>query len=62
MVTWRGVESKPSVLEEEDLVTVSYMADKLDLETVGDIIAIIEDKVKIYLSLLTLFIEALQCF
>ncbi|KAJ7996283.1 hypothetical protein DPEC_G00235480 [Dallia pectoralis] len=30
---------------EEDLVTVSYMGDELDLETVGDIIAIIEDKV-----------------
>uniref|UniRef100_A0A8C7LF74 Bromodomain-containing protein 8 n=1 Tax=Oncorhynchus kisutch TaxID=8019 RepID=A0A8C7LF74_ONCKI len=29
---------------EEDLVTVSYMAEELDLETVGDIIAIIEDK------------------
>ncbi|XP_036443733.1 bromodomain-containing protein 8 isoform X3 [Colossoma macropomum] len=39
-----SVESKASVLEEEDLVTVSYMADELDLETVGDIIAIIEDK------------------
>ncbi|KAI4881144.1 hypothetical protein NFI96_019605, partial [Prochilodus magdalenae] len=39
-----SVESKTSVLEEEDLVTVSYMADELDLETVGDIIAIIEDK------------------
>lgn len=30
---------------EEDLVAVSYMGDELDLETVGDIIAIIEDKV-----------------
>uniref|UniRef100_A0A8B9K5H5 Bromodomain-containing protein 8 n=1 Tax=Astyanax mexicanus TaxID=7994 RepID=A0A8B9K5H5_ASTMX len=39
-----SVESKASMLEEEDLVTVSYMADELDLETVGDIIAIIEDK------------------
>ncbi|CAB1333108.1 unnamed protein product, partial [Coregonus sp. 'balchen'] len=29
---------------EEDLVTVSYMAEELDQETVGDIIAIIEDK------------------
>lgn len=29
----------------EDLVAVSYMADELDLETVGDIIAIIEEKV-----------------
>lgn len=32
-------------LVEEDLVAVSYMGDELDLETVGDIIAIIEDKV-----------------
>ncbi|XP_066502581.1 bromodomain-containing protein 8 isoform X3 [Hoplias malabaricus] len=39
-----SMESKASVLEEDDLVTVSYMADELDLETVGDIIAIIEDK------------------
>lgn len=31
----------------EDLVTVSYMEDELDLETVGDIIAIIEEKVQI---------------
>uniref|UniRef100_A0A4W5LEZ8 Bromodomain-containing protein 8 n=1 Tax=Hucho hucho TaxID=62062 RepID=A0A4W5LEZ8_9TELE len=30
---------------EEGLVTVPYMGDELDLETVGDIIAIIEDKV-----------------
>uniref|UniRef100_A0A1A7XVP7 Bromodomain-containing protein 8 n=1 Tax=Iconisemion striatum TaxID=60296 RepID=A0A1A7XVP7_9TELE len=29
----------------EDLVAVSYMGDELDLETVGDIIAIIEEKV-----------------
>ncbi|XP_060743186.1 bromodomain-containing protein 8 isoform X4 [Tachysurus vachellii] len=29
----------------EDLVAVSYMEDELDLETVGDIIAIIEEKV-----------------
>ncbi|XP_034738765.1 bromodomain-containing protein 8 isoform X2 [Etheostoma cragini] len=29
----------------EDLVSVSYMGDELDLETVGDIIAIIEEKV-----------------
>ncbi|XP_057677627.1 bromodomain-containing protein 8-like isoform X2 [Corythoichthys intestinalis] len=34
---------KVSELSEED-VTVSYMADELDLKTVGDIIAIIEDK------------------
>ena len=33
-------------LVEEDLVAVSYMADELDLETVGGIIAIIEEKVK----------------
>uniref|UniRef100_A0A8C1KRV1 Bromodomain-containing protein 8 n=1 Tax=Cyprinus carpio TaxID=7962 RepID=A0A8C1KRV1_CYPCA len=33
-----------AVLGEEDLVTVSYMAEELDLETVGDIIAIIEEK------------------
>nr|XP_046262165.1 bromodomain-containing protein 8 [Scatophagus argus] len=32
-------------LVEEDLVAVSYMEDELDLETVGDIIAIIEEKV-----------------
>lgn len=32
-------------LVEEDLVAVSYIGDELDLETVGDIIAIIEDKV-----------------
>ncbi|KAJ0050113.1 hypothetical protein NL108_011991, partial [Boleophthalmus pectinirostris] len=32
-------------LGEEDLVAVSYMGDELDLETVGDIIAIIEEKV-----------------
>ncbi|XP_028316238.1 bromodomain-containing protein 8 isoform X2 [Gouania willdenowi] len=31
-------------LVEDDLVAVSYMADELDLETVGDIIAIIEEK------------------
>ncbi|CAK6953826.1 bromodomain-containing protein 8 isoform X6 [Scomber scombrus] len=34
---------KASELSEED-VTVSYMGDELDLKTVGDIIAIIEDK------------------
>ncbi|XP_042348952.1 bromodomain-containing protein 8 isoform X2 [Plectropomus leopardus] len=32
-------------LVEEDLVAVSYMGDELDLETVGEIIAIIEEKV-----------------
>ncbi|XP_068596260.1 bromodomain-containing protein 8 [Brachionichthys hirsutus] len=34
-----------AALVEEDLVAVSYMGDELDLETVGDIIAIIEEKV-----------------
>lgn len=33
-------------LVEEDLVAVSYIGDELDLETVGDIIAIIEEKVR----------------
>lgn len=37
-------EEKVPELSEED-VTVSYMGDELDLKTVGDIIAIIEDKV-----------------
>nr|XP_046149473.1 bromodomain-containing protein 8-like [Oncorhynchus gorbuscha] len=36
---------KEAGLVEEDLVAVSYMGDELDLETVGDIIAIIEEKV-----------------
>ncbi|XP_029029989.1 bromodomain-containing protein 8 isoform X2 [Betta splendens] len=36
-------ESKVSGLSEED-VTVAYIGDELDLKTVGDIIAIIEDK------------------
>ncbi|XP_026226900.1 bromodomain-containing protein 8 isoform X3 [Anabas testudineus] len=36
-------EDKVSDLSEED-VTVAYMGDELDLKTVGDIIAIIEDK------------------
>lgn len=36
---------KASELSVED-VTVSYMGDELDLKTVGDIIAIIEDKVQ----------------
>uniref|UniRef100_A0A4W5JGT6 Bromodomain-containing protein 8 n=1 Tax=Hucho hucho TaxID=62062 RepID=A0A4W5JGT6_9TELE len=36
---------KEAGLVEEDLVAVSYMGDELDLETVGGIIAIIEDKV-----------------
>ncbi|XP_071317103.1 bromodomain-containing protein 8 isoform X2 [Trachinotus anak] len=38
-----STEDKVSGLSEED-VTVSYMGDELDLKTVGDIIAIIEDK------------------
>nr|XP_055035420.1 bromodomain-containing protein 8 isoform X2 [Misgurnus anguillicaudatus] len=38
------VDNKEAVLGEDDLVTVSYMAEELDLETVGDIIAIIEEK------------------
>ncbi|XP_037316686.2 bromodomain-containing protein 8 isoform X2 [Pungitius pungitius] len=37
--------SEEAGLVEEDLVAVSYMGDELDLETVGDIIAIIEEKV-----------------
>lgn len=40
-----SVEDKVSDLSEED-VTVAYMGDELDLKTVGDIIAIIEDKVR----------------
>ncbi|XP_056106179.1 bromodomain-containing protein 8 isoform X3 [Rhinichthys klamathensis goyatoka] len=40
------VEGKETELVEEDtVVSVSYMAHELDLETVGDIIAIIEEKV-----------------
>ncbi|XP_051955519.1 bromodomain-containing protein 8-like isoform X2 [Xyrauchen texanus] len=39
-----SVDNKEAILGEEDLVTVSYMAEELDLETVGDIIAIIEEK------------------
>ncbi|XP_013886555.1 bromodomain-containing protein 8 isoform X2 [Austrofundulus limnaeus] len=38
-----STEEKVAQLSEED-VTVSYMGDELDLKTVGDIIAIIEDK------------------
>ncbi|KAK5599623.1 hypothetical protein CRENBAI_018421 [Crenichthys baileyi] len=37
--------SEETGLAEEDLVAVSYIGDELDLETVGDIIAIIEEKV-----------------
>lgn len=40
-----AAEDKVSELSEED-VAVSYIGDELDLKTVGDIIAIIEDKVK----------------
>lgn len=42
---------KVSELSEED-VTVSYMGDELDLKTVGDIIAIIENKVQIKVELM----------
>ncbi|KAM4726720.1 bromodomain-containing protein 8 isoform 2-T2 [Anableps anableps] len=38
-----SAENKVAELSEED-VTASYMGDELDLKTVGDIIAIIEDK------------------
>ncbi|XP_066573210.1 bromodomain-containing protein 8 isoform X2 [Amia ocellicauda] len=38
-------EVKGELGEEEELVAVSYIGDELDLETVGDIIAIIEEKV-----------------
>ncbi|KAK1789273.1 hypothetical protein P4O66_015204 [Electrophorus voltai] len=38
-------EGRETELVEEDLVAVSYMGEELDLETVGDIIAIIEEKV-----------------
>ncbi|XP_049330834.1 bromodomain-containing protein 8 isoform X7 [Astyanax mexicanus] len=38
-------EGREGELVEENLVAVSYMGDELDLETVGDIIAIIEEKV-----------------
>lgn len=44
------VDNKDAVLGDEDLVTVSYMAEELDLETVGDIIAIIEEKVTLKLK------------
>ncbi|KAM6986632.1 bromodomain-containing protein 8 [Aplochiton taeniatus] len=37
-------KGKAPELGENDVVTASYMGDELDLETVGDIIAIIEDK------------------
>lgn len=41
----KGELGEEAGLVEEDLVAVSYMGDELDLETVGDIIAIIEEKV-----------------
>ncbi len=50
------MDYKEAVLGEEDLVTVSYMAEELDLETVGDIIAIIEEKVNQTLFMLFLII------
>lgn len=40
-----AADDKVSELSEED-VAVSYIGDELDLKTVGDIIAIIEEKVK----------------
>ena len=40
-----SADDKVSELSEDD-VTVSYIGDELDLKTVGDIIAIIEDKVQ----------------
>lgn len=43
--TVKGELGEESGLVEEDLVAVSYMGDELDLETVGEIIAIIEEKV-----------------
>lgn len=50
-----SVDNKEAVLGEEDLVTVSYMAEELDLETVGDIIAIIEEKVNLTCTFIILF-------
>ncbi len=50
------MDNKEAVLGEEDLVTVSYMAEELDLETVGDIIAIIEEKVNQTCSFFMLFL------
>lgn len=41
----KDVAAGVSELSEED-VAVSYIGDELDLKTVGDIIAIIEDKVR----------------
>ncbi|KAG5853351.1 hypothetical protein ANANG_G00072290 [Anguilla anguilla] len=45
VVSPSAAEVKAAELGEEDLVAVSYIGDELDLETVGDIIAIIEEKV-----------------
>ncbi|XP_035263948.1 bromodomain-containing protein 8 [Anguilla anguilla] len=45
VVSPSAAEAKAAELGEEDLVAVSYIGDELDLETVGDIIAIIEEKV-----------------
>ncbi len=50
------MDNKEAVLGEEDLVTVSYMAEELDLETVGDIIAIIEEKVNQTCTFFMLFL------
>lgn len=50
------MNNKEAVLGEEDLVTVSYMAEELDLETVGDIIAIIEEKVNQTCTFFMLFL------
>lgn len=52
--------SEETGLVEEDLVSVSYMGDELDLETVGDIIAIIEEKVRTVFICLMLHISLLQ--
>lgn len=38
-------EREAELVEEDTVVSVSYMGHELDLETVGDIIAIIEEKV-----------------
>lgn len=57
-----SVDNKEAVLGEEDLVTVSYMAEELDLETVGDIIAIIEEKVNQTCTFIILFLKLLNVF
>lgn len=44
-VTVCSVKEAGSEVMEEDHVPGSYMGDELDLETVGDIISIIEEKV-----------------